>query len=138
VSQIYISLRVRWDAQYEWHSISNKFVRLEPGNCLFQSKHNSEYLRPSCESIGQAYEPQINKNPADGQWHHLELLVVQGNPGTVKWWVDGELRVNHTNLQVGGGGAFQTLNIDSYMGGGGMTKSRDSYRSIDHIFVATP
>lgn len=138
VNEVYISFWIKWDPQFEFNTISTKLVRLQvPGGyVLIQARHSADYLRASDESIGQAYEPQNGAQPALGVWHQVEIQLIRGDPGTVRVWVDGQLRTSYTNLPVSG--PFSTLSIDGHLGGGGMTKVRDSFYWLDDVFIATP
>ncbi len=138
--EVYISEWIKWDPTFEFHPISTKHMRLDQTGhtqaFLLQASHNSEFLRASDEEIGQAYDPTISTMPTLGIWHQLEVLLVAGDPGTVKIWLDGVLRTDHSDAPLTG--PFSTLQIDGYFGGGGMVKTVDSYYEIDHIFIAAP
>lgn len=138
VNEVYVSYWIKWDSQFEFHTISSKHLRFEKsnGNFLIQARHNNNYFRASDEGIGTAYEPQDGSQPALGVWHQVEVLVRTGSPGTVKVWIDGQIRTNYTNLPVTG--PFRAFSIDGHLGGGGMTKTRDSFYWIDHLYIATP
>lgn len=137
VKAAYVSVWVKWDAQYESHPISTKFLEFEgAGNCLGQYRHDNNFLRSACEAIQQAYEPQNGAEPTRGVWHQIEWLMQAGSPGTAKIWLDGQLRTSYTNLPVVG--PFSAFKIVGHLGGGGMTKTRDSFYWLDRVVVATP
>lgn len=141
-SAVYASFWIKWSAGFRFHDVSQKMVRMDMSGAgqafLLQTKHDGAYFRASDEQAGIAYEPQDGSAPSTGVWHQVELLVVRGNPGTVKVWVDGKPRISYTNLPVAGTGNFMTFSIDSYMGGGGMVLPADQSFTLDHLFVAGP
>jgi len=139
VQQVYVSVHVKWSNPYTNNPISTKWLRFEDGaggNLLIQYSHNNDFLRASDESIGQAYEPQNGSRPTLGVWHQVEVLLMQGNPGTVRVWVDGQLRTNYTNLRVNTV-PWNAFSLDAYFGGGGTAIPQDQDYWIDHVFIAT-
>jgi hypothetical protein len=140
-NELYFSLRIKWDANYEYHPISTKFLWFSPGGILIQLHEGGNWLRP--EILDAGYEwwgtPQVNTQPQWGVWHHIEVLIKRGNQGSIQIWMDGQLRSNFTNIRVPlANGAWADFNLTGHLGGGGMTKTRDSYYWIDHILIATP
>lgn len=137
LKEVFIAYWVKWDRAFEFHSISTKHIRLQKsnGNFLVQASHNRDFLRASDEGIGQAYEPQNGSMPTLGTWHLVEVLIRVGSPGTVRIWLDGQLRTNYTSLPVTG--PFQTISFDGHLGGGASRKTRESWIWYDRIFVAT-
>ena len=135
-NELYISLWVKWDNNYEWHPISNKFLRIGSKNFIVQSLESGRWLTPHQLSNDQLFMPRDNSPIQLGVWHQLEILLKRGVPGTVRVWLDGQLRTDHTDLALND--QLDWFSIDSHLGGGGMTKTRDSYRWIDHVFLAKP
>lgn len=132
LNRVYVAFWMKHDANFQWHPISNKLIYLEPGNIILQSRHWENYFTVSIGSIGADQYPQINTNPT-GKWVFVEYLV--DAPGrSIRVWADGVLVTNYSGTVPS---PWNELKLDSTWGGGGSTKSGDSFRWFDHIFVAT-
>lgn len=139
-SELYVAVVAKWDQGFEFHSVSNKFLIF--GGLVFhvQARHFTNYLRASDEGIGQGYDPQVNRDIADGQWHKIEVYAKRGNPGIVRIWVDGELRTNYTTQPVQS--LSGELQLDTTYGGSGPTIYGTAATVaphnlwLDHIVVA--
>lgn len=138
---LYVSVWVKWSPGFVHHPVSEKFLRLAINNeaeaLLIQSSHNGNFLRASNEQIGVAYEPQNGAQPTSGVWHRIEVLVVRGQNGSLKAWLDGQLRLNYSGPMATAGN-FTTFEIHSTRGGGGETLTADQWFMVDDVFLATP
>ncbi len=134
VNQIYVSFWMKHDSQFEFHPISNKLLYLEPGNLILQTRMwDSNWFTINNGGSGQELRATGYTLPL-GRWVQVEYLVDAVN-NRIRLWADGRLVVDATTSLSGN---FRELKLDSTWGGSGGTKSRDSYRWIDHILVATP
>ena len=68
-----------------------------------------------------------------GAWEIVEMLA-DAAADNIKVWVNGELR---TNQSVSLAGGWNQVKLASTWGGSTGPRTRDSYRWIDHVFVAT-
>lgn len=131
--QVYIAFWMKHDSQFEWNPISNKLVYLEPGNIILQSRHWDQYFTLWIGAHGVDSWPQRNMPIPLGQWQRVEYLV-DGVAGFIRVWVDGVLVNSYTGRIPT---PWSELKLDSTWGGAGGTKTRDSFRWMDHILVAT-
>lgn len=139
VSTVYICHAVMWDPEFEENTVSTKYLALEPGNLLLQYRLSSRFLRVSSETIGQDYDTRmlVTTRPTLGVWHIIEWLAIKGNPGTIKVWDNGVLCTDSTDLPVANStGNFTECYYSGHLGGGGMTKVRDSYVYHDELYVS--
>lgn len=139
-SKLYASVWVWYSPGFEWNQISQKLLYWEDGNILLQQNHNTN--NPLSMYIG-AYDVtyDINKcpNPGltsfEGKWHQIEWQVERGNSGLLRVWLDGKLCSDY-RVQVPAVSGWWQFNVNSTWGGGG-TRTRTSYRRVDHVFLAT-
>lgn len=131
--QVFIGLAVKYDPNFEWNNTSTKLLILWAGTSPFhlQARYNNRALTPYVNS--QQVTTWTGSIPL-GQWNRIELLADAAN-SRVKVWLNGTL-VQDAAFTFPSG-AFTSLTLDSTWGGGG-TKTRDSWRWVDHIVVATP
>src|SRR3989344_4012615 len=135
VNQIYIAFAVKHDANFEFNSISNKLLYLEPGNLILQSKHFQDwYSFYNGAAGGTVGQPTVNTSITVGQWELVEILVDAGTDN-VKVWINGQLRSNLSTPMAGG---WNQVKLDSTWGGSTGPRTRDSYRWIDHVLIAIP
>jgi hypothetical protein len=76
-----------------------------------------------------------------GTWHQIEWYVKQSTTGTsrdgvVRWWVDGVLQGEYTDLQMSVNPGFIEYTIAPTWGGIGGTKSETDYYWYDHYHVS--
>jgi hypothetical protein len=78
-----------------------------------------------------------------GVWHHwealLELNTVGQSNGIFKWWIDGELVMNYSNMTYIYGtytNGFYDFNFNPTWGGTGGTKTKTDDILIDHIYIS--
>jgi hypothetical protein len=77
-----------------------------------------------------------------GAWHKIELYFKYNTAGTsngiVRWWMDGTLMGNYTNLSFHPSGCFGELQLNPTWGGIGDTKNQTDYYWYDHAHVSVP
>ena len=75
-----------------------------------------------------------------GQWHKVEwhLTTAGAAPGNgrVRWWLDGVLLGDYSNLASTMGSAFSEFQISPTWGGNGDTMGSDSYMRFDQVFIS--
>jgi len=87
----------------------------------------------------QRLEPNVDTTiVALGAWHRIEIYAKYstGNAanGIVKWWVDGKLNGQYTNLKMAQDGGFDHVQFaPTYGGNTGDVKRQDDYYRIDHV-----
>jgi hypothetical protein len=138
--ELYLSLQIKWDSQFEWNT-STKLLWFDAGAILFPVLESNNWLNADMLGLTTPmwYNPQFNSPVTLGVWHHIELVLKRGNPGTIQIWMDGVLRTNYTSANVPEpNNSWAHFLLTGHLGGGGMTKLRDSYYWIDHILIAAP
>ena len=138
-SELYLSLWIKWDPNYEWHPISNKFLWFDAGQILVQALEGGTYLHAEDLDIPTWFTPQTNTPITLGVWHHVEVQLVRGAAGMVKVWMDGGLKTSYTGTLISpANNAWADFVLTGHRGGGAFTNTRDSYYWVDHIFIAAP
>jgi hypothetical protein len=93
---------------------------------------------------GNRDEPNVTTTVVTlGQWHRIEIYVKYSTGananGIVKWWVDGVLNGNYTNLKMVQDGGFDHLQFaPTYGGNTGDVKNENDYYWYDHVHVSVP
>ena len=130
-SQVYIAFAVKHGTNFEFNSISNKFLYLEPGNIMVESKCFGQWW-----SVwrGDCYNPIVNTPITVGQWEIVEVLA-DAAADNIKVWVNDQLRTDQSISLAGG---WNQIKLSSVWGGSTGPRTRDSYRWVDHIYVVTP
>jgi hypothetical protein len=144
---LYGSIRIKFDANYAWHPISNKFVFLSPDAILVQLDEGGNWLHGEVLDAGVWLDPNNADTPSSvaistwrndpisrGVWHHVEFVVDRA-AGTFKIWLDGSLKTSASNI-VFPSSTFTEFNLTAFRGGGGETISQDMYWYYDHAFIA--
>ncbi|HKG93150.1 MAG TPA: Ig-like domain-containing protein [Gemmatimonadaceae bacterium] len=70
-----------------------------------------------------------------GVWHKIEWQVRTGTGGLVRWWVDGVLTGEYTNLNCMGS-RLDWVEIAPTFGGTGDTKQQNDYIRYDHVRIS--
>ena len=87
----------------------------------------------------------VNTSPimTVGSWHHWEMLLTLNTlgsaNGTFKWWVDGTLIMNYTNVTYITSGythGFHAYKWNPTWGGMGGTKTRTDFMRTDHVYIS--
>src|SRR6185295_851109 len=86
--------------------------------------------------------PNVNDVPvALGSWHKIELYFKynsSGPNGIVRWWMDGTLIGDYTNVSFPSSGCFAEFQFSPTWGGVGDTKSETDYFWFDHAHISRP
>lgn len=133
--RIYVAGNVWHDADFEFNPVANKFLQLYP------SSGPPLYLETRMNAWWQVFDSQrdiliggtstpIVKNV----WQRWQWLV-DPDTGEMKFWLNGTLIWSVNNFVWNGG--FDYLQIDSTWGGTSSPRTRDSYKRMDHIYIAT-
>lgn len=141
ITEFYVSIRVKWDSNYEWHPLSNKLLFLEPGNILLQSRYikNGTQWYNSFLINGTAYLPFNNMPIPLGEWVTIEFIMKRSaTAGEFHVWLNGVKTLEQTGINVPTTSSSQTLDINDTWGGDGVPRSRQSQRWIDHVYIAVP
>src|SRR6266516_288544 len=92
---------------------------------------------------GKRDEPNVTTTVITlGQWHRIEIHAKYSTgsnaDGTVRWWVDGVLNGNYTNLKMLQDGGFDHIQFGVTFGGAGTgeTKTETDYYWFDHVRVS--
>jgi hypothetical protein len=138
-TELYLSISIKWDPNFEWHAVSNKFLWFDAGQILVQSREGSDWLHAEALDVSTWFDPQVNTPISLGVWHQVEVVLRRGIPGTIKVWMDGVLRTSYTSVNIPlPNNVFSDFVLTGHQGGGAFTRTRDSYYWIDHIFIAAP
>lgn len=139
---LYWCVAIWFSADFYFHPVSHKGNRseLSGGNFLGQIKHNSDWWRPSDESIGQDYDAfkTANTTPTTEAWHIWEGQLIRGNPGTLRIWWDDILQYECTSEPLGTTSAFSNYSQDGHLGGGGFTLPIDQHMRLGTILLYKP
>ncbi|MHB1329217.1 MAG: hypothetical protein ACYC2K_13555, partial [Gemmatimonadales bacterium] len=133
-SRIYVAFSLKHDSNFEWNTIANKLLYLEPGNVILESRAWGHTLPVYNGARGEVIAPTVARAMPLGQWVHIEYLL-DATTGRIQVWMDGQKLVDATTSLAGN---WSELKLDSTWGGIGQTSTRTSRRWIDHIVVATP
>lgn len=79
-----------------------------------------------------------------GSWHHFEVILNVNDPGIpngrLRWWIDGALVMNYSNVlyrpKAATQAGFWNLKVNPTWGGTGGRKSRPDAILIDHIYLS--
>jgi hypothetical protein len=83
--------------------------------------------------------PNVNAIPIVlGSWHKIELYFKYNTPGTgiVRWWMDGTLLGDYTNISFPASGCFTEFQFSPTWGGVGGVKTETDYFWFDHAYVS--
>jgi len=141
-ANLYIAVSVWHDPNFEFNLVANKMIYLDPGTpgyIVLQSRMNSPFLtvttaNPDANWYPNAYIPTASD--LQGHWARLEYVIQRGNPGVIKGWIDGKLFLTYTGFVAPPNSSCE-ISLNSTWGGGNGPTTRDSYRRMDHILVAT-
>lgn len=140
-TEVYVSLMSKWDSNYEWNAISNKFFIFEPDHIIIESNHNTgQWWTVEWSNPNTFLTSNIASTPITlGVWHNVEILLRRGPSGRIRIWVDGILQMDHSvAIPLTVEPYEQTMNLANTWGGATGPTTRDSYRWTDHVYIATP
>lgn len=85
--------------------------------------------------------PNVAARPVvPGTWHRIEWLLAYNTTtgpanGIVRWWLDGELIGDHTDVPFPES-PLAEYKLSPTWGGVGEVKSQDDYYRFDHIYIS--
>jgi hypothetical protein len=139
VQELYVAFSLWHDPNFEWNTISNKLLywsTISAQKIILESRFNENYWSFYIEAQDKIVDATINKNvDPTGRWVNVEVQMKRGTAGFLKVWINGQPVSNYSGSLPLVSGATD-FNINSTWGGGG-TRTRTSYRRIDHILIAT-
>lgn len=138
---LYIAFTIWHDSNFEWNTISNKLLVVNPGNMYFQSRHDaSNWWQVSFLDLPATYNTNLAVGTIPtGVWVNVEFLMKRhATLGEIHWWIDGVKIGEYTGINVPGSGSANDVSLPSTWGGATPNTTRDSYRRIGHIHIATP
>lgn len=78
-----------------------------------------------------------------GDWHHFEILMELNTlgeaDGTVRWWVDGQLIMDYSDVIYiipGHTGGLQGYHFGGIWSNVGAVKQRDDFIQFDHVYIS--
>jgi len=116
------------------------YFSLSPGP--WHIKMQNDLYAGGGPSAGQFLEPNVTMTTVTlGAWHRIEIYVKYSTGsnanGIAKWWVDGALNGNFSNLKMSQDGGFTELQIaPTYGGNTGDRKTEDDYYWFDHLHIS--
>ena len=90
-------------------------------------------------SAGRRLEPNVDTTVVSlAQWHRIEIYAKYSSgsaaDGVLKWWVDGRLNGQYTDLKMVQDGGFDHVQFaPTYGGNTGDVKRQNDYYRIDHV-----
>jgi len=88
--------------------------------------------------------PNVTATPVVlGAWHQIEWYVkysttATSHDGVTRWWLDGVLQGEYTDLQMPGDAGFIEYAISPTWGGSCATKTETDFFWYDHAHISTP
>jgi len=143
---------VTWKASNPWQghpSNVNKIYFLLGGACgnlipIMYGPPGGPYdlrVAPEWGSSWNFLTPNATNVPVSlGVWHKIELYFKYNTAGAgiVRWWMDGTLIGNYTNVSFPASGCFAEFQFSPTWGGVGATKSQTDYFWYDHAYISVP
>lgn len=88
--------------------------------------------------------PNVRATPLVlGAWHKIEWYVKYSTTGisrngVTRWWLDGVLQGEYTDLQMPPDAGFVEYDFSPTWGGAGGVKTQTDFFWIDHVYISTP
>ncbi|HSL20198.1 MAG TPA: hypothetical protein VK886_01590 [Vicinamibacterales bacterium] len=78
-----------------------------------------------------------------GRWHRIEWYLkyesaYRAGDGIVRWWLDGVLVGDYTNIRYPNDGGFVEYQMSPTWGGVGDTKRQADFYRFDHTYISIP
>ncbi len=141
INELYIGFYWKPSNPWQDHPAGNKIAFQfaggggAGGQTFIMMTTPSHTLRPTLEfttDLGRNLEPNVNQTAISlGQWHLIEWYMNKATH-TMKWWLDGVLQGNYTNVNYPAN-QFDTFTLDPTWGGIGGTKTETDYYWYDHV-----
>jgi hypothetical protein len=133
--------------QFEPHTFQQGPGGGQENHILAAWANSNTSLSPLIGLQGPATASNLHPSPAtniaDGQWHTLEWLLVQGTPGqangTAQVWVDGNVVITRSGvLWLGAGNqvGWKALVSDPTFGGGTAHPPTTEYWDYDQLYIS--
>jgi hypothetical protein len=141
---------VWWKPSYPWQGHStrvNKIYFLLGGTCgnlipsMYGPPGGPYQLRvaPEWGSNWSWLTPNVNPISLGlGSWHKIELYFKYNTPGNgiVRWWMDGTLIGDYTNITFPGSGCFAEFQLSPTWGGVGDVKTETDYFWFGQAYIS--
>lgn len=144
-----------WKASNPWqghNSFVNKIMFLQSRNSSCGNLYMTMYgppggpydLRVAPEWGNWSWlTPNATNVPVSlGTWHKIELYFKYNTAGQsngiVRWWMDGTLIGNYTNISFGASGCFGEYQLSPTWGGVTDAKTETDYFWYDHVYISMP
>jgi hypothetical protein len=107
---------------------------------MYGSTHS--YTAPNIAS--GYFQPNVNSCViVPGQWHKIEWYLKKSSTtatadGIVRWWMDGRLCGEYTQITNVRSGNYIEYKIGSVWGGRGSEKVNEDYFYWDHVYISAP
>ncbi len=134
-----------WKASNPWqdHPVANKIAFQfaggggAGGQTFIAMVSGSHFLRPTLElstDFARNLDPNVDSTAITlGVWHCVEWYINKSTH-TMKWWLDGVLQGNFTNVNYPAD-AFDEFKFAPTWGGTGGTKNEQDYFWFDHVRI---
>lgn len=141
IREWYVCSWVRWDTDFEWHPISNKFYFPNAAIHIQASYLGLDFPETQYFSLynqGGGQDPVENEDynppiPSDGEWHLVEWHC--DLPGGVSsHWVDG-IAVQ-INAPISNASTFNEFQLDNSWGGAGSAKATTNNRYHGTVYIS--
>mgnify|MGYP001618253864 CR=1 FL=1 len=148
-NEIYVGYYVQVNPAWQGHnSAINKMIYLFDGGAawssmwyeMFGSGSNSLGLYVVNQEAGQdiGYHENINNVTfTRGQWHKVEIYQKQGNPGSIKVWVNNVLAIDRSDV-ITLAEPVNSITISGIWGGVGDSKDQADYMRFDRVRISRP
>lgn len=146
-AEVYVGFWWKVSNPWQEHPAANKIAFLFIGGhtmflYMYATNGGKRELRvqPEFASDGAMRYPNVTTTDvALGVWHRIEWYVkyVPGGEGVMKWWLDGVMQGNHSNMNFPGN--FTMFQFSPTWGGNqGDTKTETEYYWYDHVRLSVP
>jgi len=129
-----------WTQTFTGNSTDLLYFDLSPGP--WRIRGMNDLIAGGGPSAGQRLEPNVDTTVVTlGEWHRIEIYAQYSTGaaanGVLKWWVDGELNGQYTNLKMAEDAGFRYLQFaPTYGGNTGDIKLQADYYWFDHTHVS--
>ena len=147
--EMFVGYYVQVNPQWQGHSSAiNKMIWLDDGTPSTFSSMWYEMYGSGSDPLGfyvvgeeAGYPPQGLVPPVQkeyftrGDWHKVEIYQKQGQPGTIRVWIDDVLVIDRSDVPTRNA-PIRAVAISGIWGGVGDAKQHFDYMRFDHIHVS--
>jgi hypothetical protein len=141
-----------WKTSENWqrHSLGMKVAMflIQGGGNMFlnwTTRDNGLMLSPQGWNGGVSFQANVNRaasaGPAPGVWQKVEIYVRYNDAGqqngVIRWWIDGVLAGDHTNVVFPSGG-LADFHFAGTWGGGGSSPVHQQSIFKSHTIISAP